>query len=120
MRFTLKKNQWYACEIIGDEFEADKCSYTPIRVHELKPLGNGNREYILLFYHANYPEGVRNKEYKLRTIERSETLLIAKAVNYTPSRILQIYDIDNNWMKRHFKNIQLGKTDCKEWLNRNA
>jgi hypothetical protein len=119
MRFTLKKDEWYACEIIGDEFGEDKCSYSPIRVDELKPLGNENREYILSFYHANYPEGVRNKEYKLRTIERSETLLLARSVDHSPSRILQIYCIDNDWMQRHFRHIDLDGADCKEWLNRN-
>jgi hypothetical protein len=116
-RFTLVKNQWYACEIIGDEFVEDKCSYSPIRVDQIKPLGNGNREFLLRFYHANYPEGIRNKEYRLRSIERAATFLIAESVEHTQKRIFQIYDIDNRWMERHFKDIQLRGTDCKDWLN---
>ena len=120
MRFSLKRNEWYACEFIGDEFDEDKCSYSPIRIYEIKPFNNGKREYLLKFYHANYPEGVRDKEYKLRTIERGKTYLLARAIDYSPPRFLQIYHVDNAWLKRHFGSIADERIECKEWLDRNA
>ena len=120
MRFSLRKNEWYACEFIGDEFDEDKCSYSPIRILDIKTLNSGKREYLLNFYHANYPEGVRDKEYKLRTIERGKTYLLAKAIDYSPPRFLQIYNINNNWLERHFGCELDKRIDCKEWLNRHA
>jgi len=119
MRFTLQKNNWYACELIGDEFNEDKCSYSPIRVYKIKPLGSGQRKFILSFYHANYPEGVNDKKYKLRTIQRGKAFILAKSIGHNPPRYLQIYDIDEGWLKRHF-NIKLNGVDYKEWLDRNA
>jgi len=120
MRFTLQNNEWYACELIGDEFQEDKCSYSPIRIKNIEPLSNGRREYILRFYHANYPEGVRDKEYKLKTVERGQTFLLVKSIDHSPPRFLQIYEIDNDWMRRHFRGIELNGSDCKIWLSRNA
>ena len=120
MRFSLKRDKWYACEFIGDEFDKDKCSYSPIRIYDIKPFNNGKREYFLKFYHANYPEGVRDKEYKLRTIEIGNTYLLAKAIEYSPPRFLQIYHIDHAWLKRHFGSIVDDRIKCEEWLDRNA
>jgi hypothetical protein len=102
MRFTLEVGKWYACEIIGDEFEEDSCSYTPIRVDAIEPLGKGTRSFRLTFYHANYPEGVRTKQYVLRTLVRGEKYTIARSRDHNPTRILQIYDIDSEWLRRHF------------------
>jgi hypothetical protein len=120
MRFSLKRNEWYACEFIGDEFDEDKCSYSPIRIHDIKAFNSGKREYLLKFYHANYPEGVRDKEYRLRTIERGKTYLLTKATDYSPPRFLQIYHINNNWLERHFGCVHDERRDCKEWLNNHA
>jgi len=61
LRFTLRNKKWYACEFIGDEFDQDKCSYSPIRIIDIKPHGNGNRIITLKFFHANYPQGVQNE-----------------------------------------------------------
>ncbi|MDP6527062.1 MAG: hypothetical protein QGH42_13505 [Kiritimatiellia bacterium] len=66
-RFTLERGQWYAAEILGEEFGGKIRSHTRIQVYEVKPLGG--RKFELSFYHENYPEGVRDKRYTLQTIE---------------------------------------------------
>tara|TARA_R110002111_G_scaffold100976_6_gene156460 strand:- start:19502 stop:19675 length:174 start_codon:yes stop_codon:yes gene_type:complete len=38
MRLQIKERFWYACEFIGDEFDEDCCSYSPMRVDGIKPL----------------------------------------------------------------------------------
>jgi hypothetical protein len=120
MRFTLETDRWYACEIIGDEFTDDKCSYSTIRVDRIKPLKQGNGTFRLDFYHANYPEGVRNKSYLLRTLYRGDTLLIAQSLEHTPIRLLQIYDIDESWIRRHFPEAKLDDQNVQDWLTKNA
>lgn len=116
MRFTLERGKWYACELIGDEFSEDKCSYSPIKIYEISPSDKGERTFKLNFHHANYPEGVQNKEYALRTIERGRTYLLAKSFNHSPVRYLLIYDIDRDWVKRHFS-VNYPAKDIQEWLD---
>lgn len=59
-RFTLVPDQWYAAEIISDEFGAanEFRSRSAIKVYSVTPAGDGRRRFTLSFYHANYPEGV--------------------------------------------------------------
>jgi hypothetical protein len=120
-RFQIKEGIWYACEFIGDEFNEDCCSYSPIRVDEIKPLKSGSRRFSLNFYHANYPEGVRDKCYTLQTIERGESFIIAKSIEHNdPARLLQIYEINGAWMKRHFPSFYAESDDIQQWLSRNC
>lgn len=120
MRFTLEKDRWYACEIIGDEFGEDLCSYSPIKILNITPLKTGNSEMELYFYHANYPEGVRDKRYSIKIIERARSFILAVSTEHKNSRrFLQIYDIDGDWMKRHFKMSVEKKSDIQDWLTRN-
>ena len=120
MRFTLNNETWYACEFIGDEFQEDCCSYSPIKVRDVVPLRTGGGKFRLAFYHANYPAGVREKEYELAMIERGQTFLLAKSVEHDPPRILQIYDIDWNWVVRHFHASGGNNDDVQRWLETNA
>lgn len=119
MRFTLKPDRWYACELIGDEFDEDLCSYSPIRIHSLSMLGTGSRLFELHFYHANYPEGVRDKTYKLETIERGAKFLLSKSRDHDPVRFLKIYDIDWSWLCRRGLNNIDSEFDVQTWLDRN-
>ena len=121
MRFTLKTDRWYACELIGDEFAdtSDKCSYSPIKVLRITPLHSGSRTFRLHFYHANYPEGVRDNQYTLQTVERGETFILAKSLDHDPPRYLQIYDIDRDWMERHFPEFPV-EGDVQDYLDRHA
>ena len=121
-RFTLVRDRWYACEFIGDEFQEDRCSYSPIKVLGFEPLNDGSRRLRLEFFHANYPTGVQDKVYTLRTIERGESFMLARSLDHEPPRFLQIYDIDAAWMRRHFQVDRLPETDagiCR-WLDLTA
>ena len=121
MRFTLVRDRWYACEFIGDEFHEDKCSYSPIKVHDATPTLDGTRTLNVRFYHANYPEGVQNKSYRLQTLERGQTFLLARSHDHQPTRILLIYDIDGAWVARHFPGfVPPPDADIQAWLDRNA
>jgi hypothetical protein len=120
MKFTLVPGRWYACEIIGDEFGEDKCSYSPVRVEELVPGKGGNRTFELRFHHSNYPEGVQSKQYRLQTIERGASFLLAKCLDHTPPRFLQIYDIDADWIMRHFPGVSPERHDVQQWLDRHG
>lgn len=118
-RFTLEPRRWYACELIGDEFGEDKCSYSPIKAYGFEPVGDGSRTLILSFYHANYPAGVRDKTYRLQTIERGSTFLLVRSLDHQPARILRIYDIDATWMGRHFPSMKPARGDVQAWLETN-
>ncbi|MCG8091586.1 MAG: hypothetical protein JAY62_17755 [Candidatus Thiodiazotropha endolucinida] len=118
-RFTLEKNKWYACELIGDEYNEDRCAYSPIKVYSLASLKTGRRRFRLSFYHAAYPEGVRDKEYALRVIERGSSYLLAKSLEHEPARYMQIYPITPKWVNRHFPNLRVDDGDMQAWLDRN-
>lgn len=118
MKFTLERGKWYACEMIGDEFEKDKCSYSPIKVYGVTPLETGKGLFVLCFRHLNYPEGVQDKEYKLQTIERGSSLLLAKAIGYSSPRFLQIYKIDVEWLNRHFPGQGRGVKNVQAYLDK--
>jgi hypothetical protein len=119
-RFTLQERRWYACEFIGDEFAEDECSYSPIRVAHVEPRKSGDGSFLLDFYHANYPSGVRAKRYLLRTIERGASFLLARSLEHVPVRLLQIYEIDADWVSSHFPGLRVDASDVQGWLDRNA
>ena len=120
MRFTLRTDKWYACEIIGDAFDEDLCSYSPIKVKKFVPLGTGASRFRLHFYHANYPQGVNDKIYDLQMVLRGKRFLLARSTDYDPPRILQIYDINWSWMKKHFSLKEQADRDLYAWLDRNV
>lgn len=121
-RLTLERGHWYAAEIIGDEFDLEKDSlrsYSPIKVHGVCPMQN--RTYRLDFYHANYPAGVQNKSYKLRTIERGHRFILACSLEHDPRRYLLICDITPAWLRQHFHWITIrDEEDVAAWLDRNV
>ena len=100
-RFTLTPGRWYAAEFIGAEFGNSIRSCSPIRIDAVKPKKAGQRQFILQFYHGNYPEGVRDKEYTLTTIERSLTFLLARSLDHDPARLLLVYEISWKWLTQY-------------------
>ena len=78
-------------------------------------------KFQLEFYHANYPEGVRDKNYELVMLERGNRFIIAISREHNPSRTLEIYNIDWSWMNRHFSHFQEDQDeDIQTWLSRNV
>lgn len=120
MSFTLQPDRWYACELIGDEFDQDKCSYSPIKVRSVTALHTGKRTFRLAFYHASYPEGVQNKEYTLRTLERGRSFILAKSMAHDPTRLLLVYEIDGDWLRRHCPGYGLADGDVQGYLDQHA
>jgi hypothetical protein len=100
--FTLVPGRWYAAELMGDEFGDALRSYSPIRVDSIKPLGTGRGELLLDLFHANYPEGVRSKSYRLQLMERQTRFLLARSQGHTPMRLLLVYESTWEWLKQHF------------------
>jgi len=108
-RFTVREGKWYALEFIGDEFfHLGSYRYSPIQIINVHPLKTGQGIFILSFFHANYPQGVNDKTYKLKTIERGELYILAASTQHNPKRIVHIFDITYSWFKEHFPGIMRG------------
>ncbi len=122
-RFTLLPGGWYAAEILGDEFSAaaEFRGHSAIRVDSVAPAQSGQRHFELAFYHANYPEGVRDKVYTLQTLERGEHFILVRSVDHTPARLLLIYDMTWPWLGLHFGIQQPSDSDdIGRWLTNHA
>lgn len=120
MRFNLEPNKWYAAEIIGEEFEKTIRSYSPIKVRRIMPEGKGGRCFCLKFYHANYPEGVREKLYRLKTIERNKEFILVVSTEHNPRRYLLIHPINVDWLKNTYRvDVESGMS-AEDWLDRYA
>lgn len=119
-RLNLIPGRWYAAELIGDEFDDDKTSYTPIKINGVYPKGSGKGLLEIDFYHANYPGGVNGKRYRLKVVVHGRTFLLAKSVDHDPVRVLQVYEISSAWLKRHFNLDCEGSDGIDQWLDRNT
>jgi hypothetical protein len=118
--FPIIPGRWYACELMGDFFKdlKDACSYSPIRIDGFEPSDCEDGAFVLSFHHANYPEGVQSKRYRVKVLDRGDSYMIAKSLGHTPVRILRLYDIDAAWISRHFAETEVNMDDVQEWLNR--
>lgn len=109
---------------IGDDFTDGSIGALPIRVDGLIPARTGQRRFGLRFYHANYPEGVRDKTYSLLTIERSVRFMLARRMEKGVQNVqyLFIHDVTWPWLKRHFGVGPVGDApeDIEDWLRRNT
>jgi len=114
--FTLEISHWYACEFIGDEFTwgTDLRSHSPIHVDRLTPFKRGNSTFELEFFHWNYPQGVQQKVYRLRTLHRGQHYLLAQSLDHDPVRLLLIYQMTNDWVRRHFPDARA--EDRRAWF----
>lgn len=103
-KFTLCAEKWYACEFIGDHYadQEDRCSYSPIKIWQVVPHRKQTRVFSISFYHANFPLIFQNKMYDIQTIERAESYILTRTLDYSPPRFLQIYEISTLWLKSHF------------------
>jgi hypothetical protein len=65
----LTRGRWYALQLHGSEFSpTDGFAFSPILVHDVRPLGTGRGLLELSFHHENYPSGVQDKEYRLQVL----------------------------------------------------
>jgi len=45
-------------------------------------------------------------QYEIETIERGKSFILARSIDHTPVRLIQIYEIDWSWMQRHFPSAE--------------
>lgn len=118
MKYQLNEASWYAAEFLEDGLICSGHRYSPIHIDQINPLKTGKRIFELKFFHANYPEGVRDKTYRLQTLHAGEEYILARSVEHDPARFLLIYDIDPDWLRQHFE-IDLAEGEsAADWLNR--
>lgn len=117
-RLTLEAGRWYAAELLGEEFGSEIRSYSPVRVAGI--TRRGGRRFSLTFYHANYPEGVRDKVYELETIERNTAFILARSLSHRPVRLILIHPITGGWLREHFGVSISDSEDAQTWLTRSA
>lgn len=79
--------------------------FSPVWVFRVTPLQNGTRTLEVDFFHANYPEGVQGKSYKLRIARRSEGFVLANR----DELIVIFQKIDWDWLKQHFAYLTVGE-----------
>ena len=122
-RYTLQPGCWYAAELIGDDMPASDggvVARSPIRVDALRPHQSGKRLLELAFYHAAYPEGVRDKHYSLETIERGERYILARCVGAEPPRFLLLHDLTREWLSACYGNpVRDAGEDLQAWCSQN-
>jgi len=120
MRFTLEHGKWYAAEFLGEEFEPEIRSLSPIRVKRVEAKKMNNRILEIDFYHANYPEGVRDKQFRLETLERNAQFYLGRSTEHDPARLMLIYRITADWLRNNFGADISDQDNVGEWLDRNA
>lgn len=101
-RFTLMPGQWLAMEAWMRGFpDPPHCS--PIRVLAVAPHGGGRGELTLRFFHAAYPEGVQEKEYRLRVLHRGHDALTLLRLDAPDSEMtLTLFPLHRGWVEKHF------------------
>ena len=90
-----------------------------MKVEAVEAKKEGSRSFDLAFYHANYSEGVRNKTYELRTIERAESFIFAKRCDDSGLFIL-LFPMTAAWLNNHFNAGLLDDESLCDWLARNC
>lgn len=106
--FILYPRVWYAMTV---HFPTQPIAHhSPIYVQQVRALKSGQGLLDLTFFHANYPEGVQDKRYRLRVLHRSSGHLVAARIeesSFDPEPLaIVLAPISPVWMKVHF-----------EWLN---
>jgi hypothetical protein len=108
--------------MIGDEFGGDLRHRSPIKILGMRAMHDGSRRMELSFYHAAYPEGVRDKTYFLETIERRRKFILSRLVESEPVRLMLAWEVSADWMRSHFtlSHLPSREGDIQLWLNAHA
>lgn len=109
-RFTLQPRQWYAMECL---FPDAHRHYSPIWIKAVMPQSGLDGRIDLEFYHANYPEGVRDKLYALRTLRRTSAYFLAEAFGppEPDRRLILLEAITPTWLRAHFPELRITATN---------
>lgn len=104
-RFALHPHAWYAMEFV---FRSAERHFSPIWLEEITPLKTGNGMLRLVFFHANYPEGVQDKAYDLQVVQRFERHLIAlRRSDGVADATVILEPITREWCTQHFPQMRL-------------
>lgn len=78
----------------------DRPYRSPITVHEIRPLGL--RRFDLQFLNIFYAAGVQNMRYRLRTLRRERTYLVAEQIDELDGklsdRVVMIERLTRDWV----------------------
>jgi len=98
--FTLHPNRWYGMQLWTEGPVVGGTTFSPIRIYKVRPLKSGNNELQVDFFHAFYPEGVRDKSYRLRILYRGTNYLLAQCPE-TEGRCVWLGHLTKDWLKPH-------------------
>ncbi len=99
--FSLTRGQWYAWQMLPGYGELPY--FSPIFVHEIKPLKTGNGVMRVAFLNAGYAEGVQDFEANLKVLKRTERYLVAD-LGYN-DRTAIISDISFPWIEKFYPHL---------------
>jgi hypothetical protein len=75
----------------------------------VEPLKTGQGLLEIDFFHANYPEGVQNKEYVLRVIHRASSHIAAVKMEDDQQPLVVVFPMATDWIKTHFPHFDSSK-----------
>jgi hypothetical protein len=107
--FQLLAKKWYAMEVFGAGGAPTNPHLSPIYVNAIEPLKTGHGILRLTFFHANYPEGVQNKEYVLRVLHRGTFHLAAVKTENEDQPLVIIFPLESDWIQTHFPKFESSK-----------
>lgn len=73
---------------------------SPIRIERITPLGTGKSEVEVAFFHLCYPEGVKDKTYRLKVLHRSRDDILAVRMDADDHRTLRLAPLTRAWLAR--------------------
>lgn len=105
-KFSIKIRFWYAMEYLGANASDSTHHFSPIYIQSIHQQNTGASRLDIEFFHANYPQGVQNKLYKVKVLDRTESFIVAKRVDVVED-VLIIHELSWDWMKQHFVDFRL-------------
>jgi hypothetical protein len=108
---TVLPDHWYAAELFGASGASTNPTLSPILVSKVEALKTGQGLMRLSFYHANYPEGVRDKVYDLRVVARSHDYLAAVRTERGSNCLMIVIPITRDWLRINFPTLAVTATD---------
>ncbi len=75
--------------------------------------------FDLSFFHADYPAGVQDKEYRLQTLFRSERFMVSISRDHTPGRVVILQEISRELIQKRYPGMNIpDNIDIQSWLDR--